>query len=80
MKPTKKEIVLSRAKKVLKSKQWGVLHWLTGELKMIGSEKEAREWIKRSNYNPSSPIFYAFPIGGIMLHYVVDKRTKSKRG
>jgi len=57
-------------KKQSKKKQqpWCVIHWLGGEVKMYGSEKNCKAWAKRNSFNPEAPIFYAFPVAGILIH------------
>lgn len=51
------------------------MHWLGGELKMIGSEKDCRAWAKKNSYNSEAPIYYSFPIAGITLQVIKHEHT-----
>jgi hypothetical protein len=51
----------------IKKGDWCVMHWLGGEIKMFGTEKDCRDYAKRNSYNKNAPIFYAFPVAGVQL-------------
>lgn len=50
------------------NKKWCVIHWLGGEVKMFGSEKECKKWATTNSFNKDAPIFYAFPVAGVIIH------------
>jgi hypothetical protein len=54
---------------------WCVVHWLTGAVKRYGSRKECREWASKKSYNKDAPIYYAFPVAGIVLHEHIHEHT-----
>ena len=59
----------------MKSKKWCVVHWLSGEVKMFGSEKECQSWAKKNSFNPKAPIYYAFPVAGLIVHSHIHEHT-----
>ena len=52
---------------MIKKGDWCVMHWLGGEIKMFGTEKDCRQWAKSNSYNDKAPIYYAFPVAGVNL-------------
>jgi hypothetical protein len=66
-------------------KDWCVIHWLGGEVKIFGTEKECKAWAKKNSFNPNAPIYYAFPVAGIVIHnhkhehtHIEKSHTKKK--
>lgn len=61
-----------KQEKILQKKQekqqWCVVHWLSGEVKLIGSKAACTKYAKRNSFNPESPIYIPIPVAGIILH------------
>lgn len=64
----------------IKTKEWCVVHWLGGEVIRFGTEKDCRKYARKESFNPKCPIFYAFPVAGVIVHYhkQVEKKSKKK--
>lgn len=59
----------TKGKKTIKKNTWCVMHWLTGKTDRFGTEKDCKKWARKMSFNPQAPIFYAFPVAGIVIHY-----------
>lgn len=57
-------------KKLPKStpKEWVVVHWISGDVQHFGKEKDCKDWAKKNSFNKDAPIYYAFPVKGLVLH------------
>lgn len=59
---------MKRLKELAVSKDaWCVVHWVDGSAKMFGTQKECREWARKNSFNKDAPIYYAFPVAGIVI-------------
>lgn len=51
------------------------MHWLGGDVKLIDTKKECFKWIKKNEINSKSPIYYAFPVDGVVIHKHIHEVT-----